>query len=167
MVLGLMYFALPMAGWLALVWGAKHLVFYLVGRFTYVESGLARLRSRAAARGVIVAVALIVPGSMLWNILTNDAANDLRQLIWLAGIFKTADYFLWEGIGWGFYASLAASVLLDDGKLRRTLVGLNFVTFSFLSLGISFGGPIFFNMVYLLKIIVPIIPLDFLLRFWP
>lgn len=167
MVLGLMYFALPMAGWLALLWGAKHLVFYLAGRFPSVERGLARLRTSAAARGVSVAVALIVPGSMLWNILTNDAANDLRQLIWLAGIFKTADYFLWEGIGWGFYASLAASVLLDDGKLRRTLVGLNFVTFSFLSLGISFGGPIFFNMVYLLKIIVPIIPLDFLLRFWP
>ena len=166
MVLGLIYFALPMAGWLALLWGAKHLVFDLAGRALCVERVLARLRTSAAARGVSVAAAFVIPGSMLWIILTSAAANDLRQLVWLAGIFKTADYFLWEGIGWGFYASLAVSVLLADGKLRRTLVGLNFVTFSFLSLGISFGGPLFFNGLYLLKIIVPIIPLDFLLRFW-
>ena len=65
-----------------------------------------------------------------------------------------------------FSGSLAASLLLDEGKLKRTLVGLNGVIFCWMSLAVSFSGPLWFNVVYLIKVIVPLIPMDHLLSFW-
>lgn len=166
MVLGLMYIALPIAGWMVLLAGAKRLILYLADRHPQADQTLARLRTSPAARGVSVGAALIIPGSMLFAVLANGVVDDLRQLAWLDGLFRANGYFLWESIGWGFYGSLAASLLLDEGKLKRTLVGLNGVIFCWMALAVSFCGPLWFNVVYLIKVIVPLIPMDHLLSFW-
>lgn len=88
MVLGLMYIALPIAGWMVLLAGAKRLILYLADRYPQADQTLARLKASPAARGVSVGAAFIIPSSMLFAVLANGVVDDLRQLAWLDGLFK-------------------------------------------------------------------------------
>ena len=155
----MLYFLLPIVGWMALLLGFKRGVLYLTSRYTLAGRNLAGLRANPIAKRISISAALVIPCSLLLAALTADVVDDLGLL---AICSKVAGCFLWEGIGWGFYASLLVSLLLHQGKLRNMLVGLNYVIFSWMSLAVSFGGPPLFNVVYLLKVLLPIIPMDWL-----